>query len=57
MLVYWLAAWGVVRVLVLGRVVYGFGAGGIVRLLVMGRPVNNKEARYHLREQEGPKGV
>ena len=41
----------------LAMLVYWLAAWGIVRLLVMGRPVNNKEARYHLREQEGPKGV
>lgn len=41
----------------LAMLVYWVAAWGIVKLLVMGRPVNNKEAKYHLREQEGPKGV
>lgn len=41
----------------LAMLVYWVVAWGIIKLLVMGRPVNNKEAKYHLREQEGPKGV
>lgn len=41
----------------LAMLVYWLLAWAIVKLLVMGRPVNNREAKYHLREQEGPRGV